>query len=73
MIGTSVTRTPVAWATALATAAGVGTTPISPMPLAPYGPAGSCPSSRTARISGRSEALGAAYSSRLALTRRPCS
>ena len=41
VIGSSVMRTPTASAIALAIAAGTASSPISPRPLAPYGPLGS--------------------------------
>ena len=56
--GMRLIRAPVAFLTALAIAAAVGTRPISPRPFAPYGPRGSFVSTHSERIGGISVAVG---------------
>ena len=55
-IGSVVRRTPSKASSAPATAAAVGTRPISPTPLAPNGPSGSGSSTRITSTSGMSRA-----------------
>src|SRR6266481_1799975 len=71
VIGSSVSRTPTASFTALATAAATGMIPASPSPLAPKGPASSIVSISSTTISGMSEAAMSAYSMNCGLTTRP--
>ncbi len=58
MIGNSWKRTPIASNTAFAMAGAVGTSPGSPMPLAPYGPLVPSLSTSIVVISGRSPMFG---------------
>ena len=56
--GTRVSRTPVAWWTALRIAGAVGISAGSPMPLAPNGPSGSASSIRMHSMGGISPMVG---------------
>src|SRR5438093_3459364 len=58
VIGSSVTRSPIAEDTAFMTAAGVGVMAGSPIPLAPNGPSPFPDSSRMASIAGTSRVVG---------------
>src|ERR687888_1771942 len=69
--GTSRNHTPVALATALATAASTGTTGGSPRALAPYGPTGSGPEGKSTSIGGKSTILVHLCSRKLAFNVTP--